>query len=168
MSGLTGSKTTVAVVLTLLAVLILVSAALTFFLVRARRRARAATDPEKAFGSANSTKKTSNHRRLTVSPTVLCCRSSNSIYEKQDLLAHETSPPTSPLPEIRITFPDELDNAGKRKSGRVVVVRVGDHTLGLEPVSNELPPYERDESCRFESLDLDRIGGLKEKEALEY
>ena len=76
------------------------------------------------------------------------------------------SPPQSPIPEIRITFPEEEGAAGKRQSGRVVVVRISEQGgLGLEPYNEEsLPPYQSSESGRFESLDLDRIGGLKEVE----
>jgi len=107
------------------------------------------------------TSTSSNHRRVTVRPS-----DSIVVYqEKQSLIANSEAPPTSPVPEIRITFPEELDDGGKRKSGRVVVVRVGEHSIGLEPVSEEkLPPYQQDESDRFQSLDLERIGGLKEKE----
>ena len=74
------------------------------------------------------------------------------------------SPPQSPVPEIRITFPEEEDAGGKRQSGRVVVVRISEQGgLGLEPYNEEsLPPYQSSDSGRFESLDLDRIGGLKE------
>lgn len=76
---------------------------------------------------------------------------------------NEGSPPGSPIPEIRITFPEEVDEGGRRKSGRVVVVRVGEHTVGMEPVNDNLPPYQQKDSDRYESLDLDRMGGLKEK-----
>lgn len=71
--------------------------------------------------------------------------------------------PTTEVPEIRITFPEEFDASGKRQSGRVVVVRVGETSIGLEPVVGEekLPAYETD--GRFQSLDLERIGGLGEK-----
>lgn len=86
--------------------------------------------------------------------------------EKETLISEPGSPPASPIPEIRITFPEEEDEAGKRKSGRVVVVRISETGgVGLEPYNDEhLPPYQRIESERFESLDLDRIGGLKELE----
>jgi hypothetical protein len=47
-------------------------------------------------------------------------------------------------------------------------VRVGEHSVGLEPVQDNLPPYQRDSSDRFDSLDLDRIGGLKEKDSKDY
>lgn len=37
--------------------------------------------------------------------------------------------------------------------------------VGLEPYHDEhLPPYGQDDAERFQSLDLDRIGGLKEVE----
>lgn len=101
-----------------------------------------------------------SHRRLTVRPS-----ESIIVYqEKQHLIDNSEAPPTSPVPEIRITFPEEHDEFGKRQSGRVVVVRVGEHSIGLEPVSEEkLPAYQQSESDRFQSLDLERIGGLKEK-----
>jgi len=78
-------------------------------------------------------------------------------------LANSDAPLSSPVPEIRITFPEEVDTEGKRQSGRVVVVHVGDTSLGMEPHSNDLPAYQVSESDRFHSLDLERIGGLKEK-----
>jgi len=85
--------------------------------------------------------------------------------EKQTLMDNPSSPPVSPIPEIRITFPEEEDEAGKRKSGRVVVVRVGETGVGLEPYQeDDLPPYQNSEAGRFQSLDLERMGGLKEKE----
>ncbi|KAK5167252.1 hypothetical protein LTR04_000103 [Oleoguttula sp. CCFEE 6159] len=103
--------------------------------------------------------KLSNHRRLTIRP-------SESVYvyqERQSLIANSSSPPSSPVPEIRITFPEEVDEAGKRQSGKVVVVRVGETSVRLEPLVESLPPYQESESDRFQSVDLDRIGGLKEK-----
>lgn len=70
------------------------------------------------------------------------------------------------MPEIRITFPEEENEAGKSKSGRVVVVRISETGgLGLEPYSDEhLPAYQQSDAERFQSLDLDRMGGLKEVE----
>jgi len=80
--------------------------------------------------------------------------------EKQNLIANSSSPPPSPIPEIHITFPEDVDENGKRHSGRVVVVRVGDRGgVGLEP----LPSYQESAPDRFDSLDLERIGGLQEK-----
>ncbi|MCJ1226733.1 hypothetical protein MMC12_003386 [Toensbergia leucococca] len=109
-----------------------------------------------------------NHRRLTITAAPYG-RSSDSINiynEKHTLVEHSASPPTSPIPEIRITFPEEEDEAGKRKSGRVVTVRISDNGgVGLEPCDHSnLPPYQRSESERFVSLDLERIGGLKEND----
>ncbi|KAG9554865.1 hypothetical protein KCU79_g11167, partial [Aureobasidium melanogenum] len=101
-----------------------------------------------------------HHHRVTVRP-----HESIIVYqEKQSLIDNSEAPPSAnSVPEIRIHFPEEVDTLGKRQSGRVVVVRVGDHSIGLEPVSENLPPYQKSESDRFQSLDLERIGGLKEK-----
>jgi len=76
-------------------------------------------------------------------------------------------PSSSPVPEIHITFPEEEeDSAGKKKGGCIVVVRIGDSgAIGMEPVSqDELPPYHSTNAERFQSLDLDRMGGLREKQ----
>ncbi|KAF2025313.1 hypothetical protein EK21DRAFT_76727 [Setomelanomma holmii] len=114
-------------------------------------------------------KRQSNHSRLTITAMPYKGRDSVIVYsEKQDLMRNAPASPSSPVPEIRITFPDEEDASGKRQSGRVVVVRVGEHSVGLEPVHEDLPPYQRDASDRFDSLDLDRIGGLKEKDSKYY
>ena len=68
---------------------------------------------------------------------------------------------TSPVPEIRITFPEEDGKNGQ--GGRVVSVRVSEMgSIGLEPYDAEpLPVYERTEQG-FQNLDLERMGGLKE------
>jgi hypothetical protein len=114
-------------------------------------------------------KRQSNHNRLTITAMPYKGRESVVFYsEKQQLIRNGSDSPTSPVPEIRITFPDEVDESGKSQSGRVVVVRVGEHSVGLEPVQDDLPPYQRDASDRFDSLDLDRIGGLKEKDSKYY
>ncbi|KAL8675857.1 MAG: hypothetical protein Q9224_007369 [Gallowayella concinna] len=111
-----------------------------------------------------SGKKISNHRRLTVSATPYRTKDFNIYSEKELLTSPASSAPSSPVPEIRITFPEEEDESGKRKSGRVVVVRISEKGhVGLEPYRDEhLPPYGQDDAERFQSLDLDRIGGLKE------
>lgn len=50
---------------------------------------------------------------------------------------------------------------GKRKSGRVVVVKVSElGGVGLEPL-DELPTYREEEG--WKDLDLEVLGGLKEK-----
>jgi len=96
---------------------------------------------------------------------------SSTIYinrNGQPMLANPNSPPHSPdnVPEIHITFPDEQDDQGKHRSGRVLVVRVGDNaTVGLEPMQDEqLPAYEKESKDGFYSLDMDQLGGLKEKD----
>lgn len=111
--------------------------------------------------------KNSNHHRLTITTTPYPGKT-ESIHifdEKRNLIENSSSPPDSPVPEIRITFPEEEDPHGKRKNGRVVIVRIGDSgSVGMEPVSpDRLPTYQSSESGRFQSLDLERMGGLKEK-----
>jgi len=87
--------------------------------------------------------------------------------EKQNLIANSSPMPLTPesVPEIRITFPEEVDKEGRRVSGRVMVVQVGEAGVGfVKPVVDQdgLPPYQQQSDDRFASLDLDRIGGLKE------
>lgn len=135
------------------------------WLLRKRRNARKNLSElplhnEKRLSSASIASNHSNHRRNMKRPSA----SIHVYHEKQNLIDNSDSPPTSPVPEIRITFPDETDSSGKRQSGRVVVVHVGDKNVGLEPVNEDLPAYQKSEDGRFQSLDLDRIGGLTEKE----
>jgi hypothetical protein len=107
------------------------------------------------------------HQITAVLPSPYGRGSSIYVYdEKSSILSSPSSPPLTPesVPEIRITFPDEQDESGRRKSGRVVVVRVGETGVGLEPLKDEqLPAYEKESGERFHSLDMERIGGLKEK-----
>ncbi|KAH9900401.1 hypothetical protein F4778DRAFT_738815 [Xylariomycetidae sp. FL2044] len=108
-------------------------------------------------------------RRLTIQTAN--GRSSILVVNGQPMLADPQSPPHSPnnIPEIHITFPDEHDEQGRQKGGRVVVVRVGETTVGLEPVNEEqLPAYEKESKNGFYSIDMDRIGGLKEKDQTHY
>jgi hypothetical protein len=157
------SMLTLLIVLLILLILTLLLVA-TLLFMRQRRRARRAANilpmyDEKRLSTSTTS---SHHRRVMVRP-------SESVYvyqEKQDLIDNSSSPPspTNAIPEIRITFPEEFDDMGKRKSGRVVVVRVGDTSIGLEPVvgDEKLPTYGEDDE-RFHSVDLDRVGGLVEK-----
>jgi hypothetical protein len=105
---------------------------------------------------------------LTIQTTDKHGRSSILVFGKdgEPMLSNPNSPPHSPdnVPEIRITFPDEQDENGRKKNGRVLVVRVGDSTVGLEPVKEELPAYEKESKTQFYSIDMDQIGGLKEKD----
>lgn len=124
-----------------------------------------------------------NHRRLTI--TTSEDRSSRVVVIRQDarpMLINPDRPPHSPdnIPQIHITFPDEHDDKGnKRASGRVVVVKVGEKSIGMEPLrehhqpaspsSEQLPAYnEKETNDGFFSLDLDHIGGLKEKERINF
>lgn len=143
--------------------LILVSA---LFLHRRRRRQR---QKMLALPTYDESKRISNPRSLTIE-TSHGGRSS-VVYIGRDgepMLQNPSSPPHSPdnVPEIHITFPDEQDEQGRPKSGRVLVVRVGDNaTIGLEPMHDEqLPAYEKEAKGEFQSIDMDQIGGLKEKD----
>lgn len=131
---------------------------------RRRRRTRdQLTSPTFTEKRTSTSSTVSHHRRVMVRP-------SESIYvcqEKEILVDGSCSPPGSPLPEIRITFPEEYDASGKRTSGRVVVVRVGDTAIGLEPVNENLPAYQQTDGGRFQSIDLERIGGLIERESVK-
>lgn len=152
-----------------------------FLLVRSRRRrqrrrrnldAKEANDDEEAPPySAEDNKHRSLVRPGLTIETTHKGRSSILVIrpDGQPMLQNPDSPPHSPdnVPEIRITFPDEHDDEGRCKSGRVLVVRVGDNAaLGLEPLvaDEQLPAYEKEAKGPFRSIDMDRIGGLKEKD----
>lgn len=153
----------------LIALLVLIFIGLIAFAVlillrrmRMRKQMMASTLPR-----YNDVKRTGNHRRLTIQTGN--GRSSTIVFSKdgQPMLANPQQPPHSPdnVPEIHITFPDEQDEHGRPKSGRVVVVRVGDTTVGLEPFHDEqLPAYEKESKSQFYAIDIDQIGGLREKE----
>ncbi|KAI9718901.1 MAG: hypothetical protein M1812_003785 [Candelaria pacifica] len=157
----------------LIALLVLVLCSLLLvaglFMLRSYRRTK--RDASLPLYNEKPSGKKSNHRRLTITAAPYG-RRSESVYvysEKQHLVDNSSSPPPSPIPEIRITFPEEEDEAGKRQSGRVLVVRVGDAGVGLEPlVEDNLPPYQKSDAERFQSIDLERIGGLREKEQRWY
>jgi hypothetical protein len=113
----------------------------------------------------NDSKTSLNHRRLTLTAAPYGRGSSIYVYDEKSSMM-DNSPPVTPnsVPEIRITFPDEQDESGRRKSGRVVIVRVGETGVGLEPLRDEqLPAYEKQSKERFHSIDMESIGGLKEK-----
>ncbi|KAK8090196.1 hypothetical protein PG997_005157 [Apiospora hydei] len=97
-----------------------------------------------------------NSRRLTIqTPNG---HSSIFVVDHRPMLADPNAPPHSPtnVPQIHITFPDEQDEQGRNKSGRVMVVRVGETTVGMEPIRDEqLPRLREGEQTR---LLLDRYG----------
>lgn len=141
---------------------------LALFMLRRHRKAKA-TKNSLESKTSRPTSKISNHRRLTVTASPYGRHSKAiTIYNEKEIMVDSSSQPnlpSSPVPEIRITFPEEEEEGGKRKSGRVVVVRISENGgVGLEPVNEDhLPPYQKSDAERFHSLDLDRIGGLKEK-----
>ncbi|KAJ5326377.1 hypothetical protein N7541_010784 [Penicillium brevicompactum] len=143
-----------------LLVLVLLGLALVGGLLILRRKKR---NNRKNLLPVHNGESPAHRRRLTISTN-----KSDSIMvydEKRSLMENSDSPPPSPVPEIRITFPEEEDESGKRKSGRMVIVRISDAgSVGLEPCHEELPPYQSNDTGRFQSLDIERMGGLKEKE----
>lgn len=149
--------------------LALLAVSLLFLFRRYRNRQRMHKENLPSYTEAGYGSGSLNHHGLTIE-TKHHGRSS-TIYISRDgapMLANPHSPPHSPdnVPQIHITFPDEQDSEGKRKSGRVLVVRVGDNaTVGLEPMQEEeLPAYEKESKNGFSTLDMDQIGGLKEKD----
>lgn len=136
-------------------------------LVLMRRMRRQKQMLDETLPQYHDVKKSGNHRRLTIETGN--GRQSVIVFNNgaSPMLANPRSPPHSPdnVPQIHITFPDEQDDQGRPKSGRVVVVRVGETTVGLEPLNDEqLPAYEKESSTQFYSVDIEKIGGLKEKE----
>ncbi|KAK3938516.1 hypothetical protein QBC46DRAFT_163288 [Diplogelasinospora grovesii] len=147
----------------------LLSFALLILLRRVRRQKQMMGETLPQYHEIKRTGSNGNHRRLTITTNGPMGRSSVIVFKDgQPMLANPSSPPHSPdnVPEIHITFPDEQDDQGRRKSGRVVVVRVGDNSsVGLEPLHEEqLPAYEKESKTQFYAIDIDKIGGLKEKE----
>lgn len=151
-----------------IALLVLVFVALSLvgslFLLRRIRRKNAIARQSLPMHNEPTTQQ-QGHRRLTITAPAYTRHSNIYVYDEKSPMMSGPSTPTSPVPEIRITFPDEQDDAGRRTSGRVVVVRVGDTSVGLEPLpeDEQLPAYEKESGERFHSIDMDRIGGLKEK-----
>lgn len=133
----------------------------TLLVIRRRRRRNTVTElPMYNDKRASSSSIGSHHRRNRARPS----HSIHIYQEKPDLDEKSSRPssPGSPVPEIRITFPEEFDDSGKRQSGRVVVVHVGDSGVGMSPFDEKLPSYES-EAGRMQSVDLERVGGLVEK-----
>ncbi|KUI54436.1 hypothetical protein VP1G_01729 [Cytospora mali] len=162
------------IVLGVLVVLGLLLVGILIALKRTRRQQRMRGDsglPQYNDVVQEAGARTNNHQRLTIETRN--GRSSVLVMKDgQPMLANPSSPPHSPdnVPEIHITFPEEEDESGRRKSGRVLVVRVGDNaTVGMEPLDEEqLPAYEKESSHQFYSIDMDDIGGLREKEREDY
>ena len=136
------------------------------FIIRSRRRSQESASSkalDDEYGLRRSKPKP-GHCRLATRTSILSLYSSESesIQEKQPQSSQ------SPVPEIRITLPEEDDNGNKRASGRVVIAKINDQgSVGLEPYNdNYLPPFQHSAE-RLESLDLERMGGLKEKEYIK-
>ena len=107
----------------------------------------------------------SHHRSPSISNFDYGQNESVFVYdEKMNLIHNSSSPPSTAVPEIHITFPDEEGKSGLQQGRRVVVHITETGSVGLSPLSGDnLPPYRKEDADRFQSLDLERIGGLKEK-----
>lgn len=130
-----------------------------FFLIR---RWRKRTIPQLPLHKGDLEVASKHHR----STDTLSRQSSFVMREKEAFLAVTYGPPSAAPPAIHLTLPEELDDGTKSASVRVVVVSIGDHgEVGLSPLAQEqLPPYQEHTSERFQSLDLERLGGLKENQ----
>ncbi|KAF4507474.1 hypothetical protein G6O67_003185 [Ophiocordyceps sinensis] len=162
-----GSEHMINLMLTVLGLVFLALMLVSLLLLFRRRRLR--RQRNQGLPTYNEVKQSSNPRGLTIE-TAHDCRSSIFIIgcDGQPMLQNPNSPPHSPdnVPEIHITFPDEHDGHGRAQNGRVLVVRVGENaTVGLEPMRDDeqLPAYEKEAKGQFQSIDMDQIGGLKEK-----
>lgn len=163
--GLGHDKATINMMIIILSLVFLsiVCASILLYMRRSKQQKRMmAHDAPPAYKDARPS-------HLTIRTTDQHGRSSMYVIDKngEPMLSNPLSPPHSPdnVPEIRITFPDEKDDAGKTQNGRVVVVRMGETSVGLEPVDDEpLPVYEKENKSQFYSIDMEKIGGLKEKE----
>ena len=131
------------------------------------RRLRNSRKQESNLPSYDSVTRSNSNRgsRLTIQTN----RDSTFVYSEKHGLINGSSPVAmSPdnVPEIRITFPDEDDKDGRRISGRVVVVQVGEAGVGfVRPlVETDGPPsYQNNRpEDRFDTVDIEKIGGLKE------
>ncbi|KAL9125389.1 MAG: hypothetical protein Q9217_005403 [Psora testacea] len=145
----------------LIALVILFAVGLLCIAILLILRSRRKTKQAQKFADFQSHRPISrvSHRRVPpMTAPINVCR------EKEILVDDGEKSPSSPVPEIRITFPEEDESGNKRASGRIVVVKIGDKgAVGLEPYNEEhLPPYHKGDE-RFQSLDLERMGGLKEK-----
>lgn len=134
------------------------------YVVRRLRNSRkqAATLP--SYDSVTRSNSNNRGSRLTIQTN----RDSTFVYSEKHGLINGSSPVAmSPdnVPEIRITFPDEDDKDGRRISGRVVVVQVGEAGVGfVRPLveSDGPPSYQQRPAEQFDTVDIEKIGGLKE------
>ncbi|WPH04039.1 Hypothetical protein R9X50_00692300 [Acrodontium crateriforme] len=132
----------------------------TLWILRRRRRRARLHEISIQIGKRPSMSSTSS------SPGRSTTRSSEPdhiYYEKQALMEESESIPESPIPEIRVTFPEEIDETGKRMSGKVVTVHSNDTGVGYGPADHPPAYRQQSDNARFQSLDLERIGGLAEK-----
>lgn len=150
-------------VLTVFVALILAGSLLSLGLICLRRRRNAQRHtvlPQYRAHTHHRSASVTNLPNLARNETVF-------VYdEKMNLIANSANPPPSAIPQIRVTFPDDDEHSGQARPGRVVVVHVTDTgSVGMSPLSQgPAPPYQQTDAERFQSLDLERMGGLREKD----
>lgn len=154
------------------------------FLIRRSRNARKAAGTLPTYSeSVSQDPRSRNYAGLSINTSTR--QSQSFVYSEKQGLMHSGSPmPMTPdtIPEIRITFPDEEGRDGRRVSGRVMVVSVGEAGVGyVRPLSEGgveaqkeiggvgmppayVSPTSTTNGDRMASVDIERIGGLKEKE----
>lgn len=155
----------IALVILLFISICLIGALLGLRTRRRHQRREAADMPFQA--SPRPASRFSTHTLLTIATGPFARPYETSpINEKEILIDEESleSPIERSIPEIRITLPEETDEGGKRRSGRVVRVSVSEAGgVGFEPYNDEqLPSSQKAEFRDFQFVDLERIGGLKE------
>ena len=135
--------------------------------LRARRRKRREAAEMPFQASPRPASRFSTHTLLTIATGPFARQTETStINEKEILIDNESfeSPMEQSIPEIRVTLPEETDEGGQRRSGRVVRVSVSEAGgVGFEPYNEEcIPPHQKVGTSDFQFVDLERIGGLKE------
>lgn len=168
--SLTPTMVKLTIVLLVLVLLMFALAAVLFVMRRRRRRRRRRLTEEENFCGSEEKRSTRGFGysalKTKAGPFGRRPKSLHVYQEKRILIENSSPPPSSPdcVPEIRLTLPEEHDGSGRRVSGRVVVIRVGETGVGLEPLPEESSPASRSPLAeRFQSIDLERIGGLKER-----
>lgn len=153
------------VIVFLVLVLVSLACAGALWFMRRHRIAQRALLPQYSEKVEDPSPRQSYHKR--VSAAVVSITGQAGLVTT-DLSANSARPQSpSALPQIHITFPEEVDTDGKTQSGRVVVVHMDDKgAVGMEPVHPDDKPPAYSADGRFVSLDLERYGGLKEKESM--
>jgi hypothetical protein len=128
---------------------------------RSTLRASAPILPTHRNASMSSIRKP-HHRRsasVNISPMSFAAP---VLSEKESLLSPAQKRESVAVPEIRITFPEEVDSVSGKRQSRVVVVKLADNgSVGMQPCDMETLSSKR-ASSEWKSLDLEKMGGLRD------